>query len=64
MLKKKNTTVDPTETRAELLQHVHPFKMLCKTYELDQNTNEQVIRLHDYHNATANIISWNQYGLR
>jgi hypothetical protein len=50
-LKKKNITVDPTETRAYLLQHVQPLKMRT-IYELDQIANErghQVIRLPPYH---------------
>jgi hypothetical protein len=50
-LKEKNTTVDLTETIAELLQRVQPLKT-CKIYELDQITNEwghQVIRLSPYH---------------
>jgi hypothetical protein len=50
-LKKKNIIVDPTETRAELLQRVQPLKT-CKIYELDQIANErghQVIQLPPYH---------------
>jgi transposase len=50
-LKKKNITVDPTETRAELLQRVQLLKTR-KIYELDKITNErghQVIRLPPYH---------------
>jgi transposase len=50
-LKKKNITADPTDTRAELLQHVQPLKT-HKIYELDQIANEwspQVIRLPSYH---------------
>jgi hypothetical protein len=50
-IKKKNVTVDPTETRAELLQCVQPLKTR-KTHELDQIANErghQVIRLPLYH---------------
>jgi hypothetical protein len=35
-----NITVDPTKTRAQLLQHVQPFKMSHKIYELGQITNE------------------------
>jgi hypothetical protein len=50
-LKKKNITVDPTETRAELLQRVQPLTTR-KKHELDQIANErghQVIRLPPYH---------------
>jgi hypothetical protein len=39
-LKKKNITVDPTETRAELLQRVQLLKMR-KIYALDQIANER-----------------------
>jgi transposase len=49
-LKKKNITVDPTETGAELLQNVQPLKTR-KIYELGQIANErghQVIRLPPY----------------
>jgi transposase len=50
-LKKKNITVDPTKTRAELLQCVQPLKT-CKIYELNHIANErghQVIRLPPHH---------------
>jgi hypothetical protein len=39
-LKKKNITVDPTETRAELLQRFQPLKR-SKIYELDHIANER-----------------------
>jgi transposase len=50
-LKKKNITVDTTETGAELLQRVQLLKTR-NIYELDQIANErghQVIRLPPYH---------------
>jgi hypothetical protein len=57
-LKKKNITVDPIETRAELLQRVQPLKTR-KIYELDQIANDQGHRLYDCHHAIANIIPKN-----
>jgi hypothetical protein len=53
-LKKKNITVDPTETRAELLQHVQ----LLKTHNMNwtKSLMNGVTRLYDCHHTIANII--------
>jgi hypothetical protein len=51
-LKIKAVTIDPTDSRAELLQRVQPLKTSRKIYELDQIANEQghhFTRLPPYH---------------
>jgi hypothetical protein len=55
-LKKNNITVDPAETRAEVLEHVQPSRCQAKYMNWTKSLMNRVIRLYSFHHTIATII--------